>query len=342
VTPEITVLMPVRNAEAYLEEAARSLLAQTFGDFELLAVDDGSTDRTPRLLAGLAAADARVRVLGGRERLGFSGALNLGLDAARGRLIARMDADDRARPDRLEAQRAYLDAHPDAGLCGGRVETFGRERGTFHRPPLSYDETRCYALFDNPFAHPTVMIRRDLLERHALRFDAAYCPSDDYELWCRCLRLFPCVNLDRVVLEYRVHAASLTGAHGGDMDRHAARVAARELEALGVAASEDEARFHRRLGRGRCFPIRSEAELARAEAWLGRLVGTNAGARRYPDDVFRRTAADIWFRACAHAGALGAAMLRRFAASPLRRARGTTPVEWASLIRAAVRRGEGA
>ena len=85
--------------------------------------------------------------------------------------------------------------------------------------------------FDCPFVHPTVMLRRDAIEKHRLRYDPAYCPTDDYELWSRAVRLFPAVNLDRVVLRYRVHAASLTQAQWGDMDAHATRIAARELAA---------------------------------------------------------------------------------------------------------------
>ena len=101
-------------------------------------------------------------------------------------------------------------------------------KGTFYRPPLSWEETLCYALFDNPFVHPTVMVRRDLIQKHRLRFDPGYCPADDYELWSRCLRLFRCVNLNRVLLHYRVHARSLTQAEWSEMDGHAARIAARD------------------------------------------------------------------------------------------------------------------
>jgi glycosyltransferase involved in cell wall biosynthesis len=329
--PAITVLMPVHNGALFLRESAASILQQTCADFEFLIINDGSTDATPDILAGLAAADARVRLAGGTERLGFSGALNRGLELARGEFIARMDADDIALPDRLQVQLDFLRAHTEVGLCGGRVVTFGLRAGSFHRPPLTAGETLCYALFDNPFAHPTVLFRRELFVRHGLQFDPAFCPTDDYELWTRCLRLFPCVNLDRVVLRYRIHGASMSEADWGEMDRHAARIATRELSALGLPADDEASRFHRSLGRGRCFPIHHTAELDRAAAWLRAILDANGRTHHYPDDTLARTCAEVWFRACFHAGAVGLAAMQRYAANPLRRARHTTPREWLAL-----------
>ena len=338
--PEITVLMPVHNGAAHVREAAESILSQTFRDFEFLVVDDASDDQTVEILESL--GDPRLRLVKSRERLRFSGALNLGLDQARGEWIARMDADDIALPNRLACQREFLRAHPEIGLCGGLATAFGLRQGPYFRPPMTPAEIQAYLLFDSPFVHPTVMVRRDLLERHGLRFDPAFCPADDYELWSRAARLFPVANLDRVVLRYRVHGASLTEAAWGDMDACAARVAGRELQALELTVDDETLRFHRNLGRGRCFPINDAATLARAEDWLSRLVAANDAVRRYDPAAFRRVVAGIWFSACYHAGRTGLGLLRRYAASPLRRARPTSPREWAALLHVAIRRrGEG-
>ena len=335
--PIITVLMPVHNGADFVHEAGRSILRQTCRDFELLVINDGSTDATPGILAELAAEDARVRVVDDHARLGFSGALNRGLELAHGEFIARMDADDIALPDRLQAQLDFLRARPEVGLCGGHVELFGLRSGRFHAPPLTPEETLCYARFDNPFSHPTVMLRRALVAQHGLRFDPAFCPSDDYELWSRCLRLFPCANMDRVLLRYRVHEGSMSEADWSEMDRLAAQVAARELTALGLPTDDDTVRFHRNLGRGRGFPIRRRDELLRAEHWLRTLQTAAESSGRYPAEALRRTVGDIWFRACYHAGALGLWALRSFAVSPLRRVRRTSAREWLALARVAIR-----
>lgn len=337
--PEITVLMPVHNGEPHVREAAASILNQTFRDFEFLVVDDASDDRTVEILESF--GDPRLRLLKSRERLRFSGALNFGLEHARGALIARMDADDIALPDRLACQRAFMQAHPDIGLSGGLATAFGLRRGAYFRPPMTHAEIQAYLLFDSPFVHPTVMMRRELLEQHGLRFDPAFCPADDYELWSRATRLFPVANLDRVVLRYRVHGASLTGTEWGSMDACAARVAGRELQALGLAGDDEALRFHRNLGRGGCFPIGDAATLARAETWLQKLLAANDRAGRYDREALRRIVAGIWYSACYHAGPVGREMLRRYAGSSLRRGRATSVREWAALFHVALRSGAG-
>lgn len=335
-SPEITVLMPAHNAAAFVRESAGSILAQTFPDFELLVVDDASTDDTVAILESL--GDPRVRVIRSRERLRFSGALNTGLELARGSLVARMDADDIALPDRLARQREFLQAHPEVGMCGGLTTAFGMRAGPAFRPPLTYEDIQAQMLFDCPFIHPTVMLRRALIERHQLRYDPEFCPADDYELWSRAVRLFPVVVLDRVVLHYRVHAASLTQAEWGDMDKHAARVAARELAALDVAADDETLRFHRNLVRSRGIPIRQRPELLRAESWLGSLVAANSRTGRYPEAALRRRVAAVWYSACYHSGALGAWMVARYARSILCREARTSVKEWAALVKVAALR----
>lgn len=334
--PEITVLMPVHNGEAFVREAAESVLLQTFRDLELLVVDDASTDRTVNILENL--NDPRVRIIKSRERLRFSGALNLGIEHATGAFVARMDGDDIALPNRLALQHDYMLAHPEIGLCGGLATAFGMREGLFFRPPLTHDEILSYMLFDCPFVHATVMLRRDLMERHRLRYDPTYCPTDDYELWRRAARLFPVVNINQVLLRYRVHASSLTQSEWGDMDGHAARIAALELADLGVTAGEEELRFHRNLGRGRCFPIKQRDELDRAEEWLQKLLTANVQFKRYPATEFARIVAGIWFSACYHAGSLGLWMPKRYTHSPLRRGAATSFKEWGALFHVAVRR----
>jgi hypothetical protein len=182
------------------------------------------------------------------------------------------------------------------------------------------------------------MFRRDFMERHRLRYDPTYCPTDDYELWRRAARLFPVSNINQVLLRYRVHDSSLTQSEWDDMDGHAARVAALELADLGVKAGADELQFHRNLGRGRCFPIKRRDELDRAETWLQKLLTANAPLKRYPASEFARIVAGIWYSACYHAGSLGLWMPKRYARSPLRRGAATSIKEWGALFHVAVRR----
>ncbi|MBT3380417.1 MAG: glycosyltransferase [Lentisphaerae bacterium] len=192
-SPAITVLLPILNAEDTLPAAAGSILEQTATDFELLAINDGSTDGTGELLAGLARGDSRVRVLTHERCQGIVAALNDGLAVAQGRYIARMDADDISAPERLAFQLAALDGAPDLGMVGTRV-TFGGDRETHAGYALYVDWTNSLLapeaislnrFVESPFAHPSVMFRRGLVDQFGGYRDGEF--PEDYELWLRWL-----------------------------------------------------------------------------------------------------------------------------------------------------------
>ena len=154
--PPVTILLPVRDGAAFLAAAVRSIQAQTLAEFELLAVDDGSTDATQAILTGFAAEDPRVRVLR-QPAMGLVAALNRGLAEARAPLVARMDADDLARPDRLARQVAALHATPAAALVGSAfqvIDADGMPRRAVH-PPLTAAAVHAALDHANPIAHPT-------------------------------------------------------------------------------------------------------------------------------------------------------------------------------------------
>ncbi len=189
-TPHVSVLLPVFNAGATLADALDSLLRQRLQSFEILAVDDGSTDNTPEILTAYAARDARVRPLL-QPHTGLVQALNHGLASARGRYIARMDGDDICMPDRLQAQCAFLDSSPDIGLVGCCV-AFGGDRKQcagyasyvdWTNRLLSPEHIALERFRESPFAHPSVMFRHELVAKYG-----GYAMGDfpeDYELWLR-------------------------------------------------------------------------------------------------------------------------------------------------------------
>ncbi len=188
--PAVSVVLPVRNAAATLGRALASVGAQSFGDWELLAVDDGSADATPAILGAAAAGDPRIRVLK-TPPAGLVAALTAGLAAARAPLIARLDADDECLPGRLAQQVAFLTAHPEIGVCATRV-TFGGDpvagRGyalhvEWTNSLLTPGEIALNRFVESPVAHPSVMFRRELVTEHG-GYRATGWP-EDYELWLR-------------------------------------------------------------------------------------------------------------------------------------------------------------
>lgn len=210
--PLISVLMPVRNALAFVEEAVGSIRAQNQPRWELLIWDDGSTDGTAECLARLAAADPRLRLHGG-EAIGLSRACNQLARLARGRYLARMDADDVATPARLARQLAWLEAHPETVALGGQAVRVDPDGWPIDRwqTPLKHEEIERQHLrgFGGGIIHPTAMIRREAFERvggYAEDLEA----SQDYDLWLRLAEVGRLANLPEVMLFYRLHASSIT------------------------------------------------------------------------------------------------------------------------------------
>jgi len=242
----VSVVLAVHNGRPYLTEAIDSVLAQTFAEFELIVVDDASTDDTWELLEGYAAREQRIVLLRNEVNIGQTRSLNRGLDAAGGRYVARMDADDVALPERLAAQVAFLDHHAEVGVLGtaGRfIDEVGRNWGLF-RPPETDLQIRWYMMLENAFAHPTVMLRSDVLNRAGLRYDPSFRVSQDYDLWSRLLRFTRAANLRAPLLKYRLHSRSMTHTQA-DVMRHdfgqvALRVIRAELPGFAIAAEDVE------------------------------------------------------------------------------------------------------
>jgi len=236
-TPRVTVLLPVRDGAAYVGAAVESVLAQTYADFELLVVDDGSTDGTPEVLAGF--ADPRLRVLRNEENEGLVPSLNRGLAEARGAYLARIDADDRCLPRRLERQVAVLDAEPRVGLVGAWMELVdadGAPAGRLVARISDFAEFLYYTLIMYVLvSHPAAMFRRE-----AALAVGGYDPhtflAEDKDLWRRlALARWDARIVEEPLVVYRLHEASITS---------------RNLDAQRVVDAESQERFLATLSPG--------------------------------------------------------------------------------------------
>lgn len=211
--PLISVVMPVYNGATTLREATRSIFAQTLGDFELIAVDDGSRDDSRAVLRELAQEDARMRVVELDRNGGLAAALNHGIALARGRYVARQDQDDVSRPERFARQVAWMEAHPDCGLLGTRAEIWigDAPTGRAHDHPLDDGELKFDLLINNPFVHASMMMRRSTLDRIGpYTTDPARQPPEDYEMWSRFARVARVANLPERLVVYRESPGSMS------------------------------------------------------------------------------------------------------------------------------------
>jgi len=220
---ELSILMPVYNERATVEQAIDAVLgAGPAASYELIVIDDGSSDATPDVLASF--RDSRLRV----ERqppAGLTRALNRARGLARAPLLARLDADDLALPERLARQRAFLDSHPEVGLLGTgarEVDASGREVGIMS-PPEGDAALRRALIRENPFVHSSVMMRRSALEQ-AGGYDETLSVAQDYDLWMRVSRLSRLANVPEPLVIRRLLPGRVSESREDDRLRAEARI----------------------------------------------------------------------------------------------------------------------
>ena len=204
--PLVSVIMPVYNGEKYLEEAIESILNQTFKDFELIIVDDGSVDKTLKIIEKYPKNNASIRLIKNNKNIGRVFSLNKALQEARGLYIARMDADDISLPKRIEKQINFLEKNQDYVIVGSNIEIIndeGKKLGV-RIYPQDDENIRKTLLFKSPFAHPVVMFRKkEVVELGG--YSNEYSTVEDYDLWIRILNKGKGYNLQEYLLKYRVH-----------------------------------------------------------------------------------------------------------------------------------------
>lgn len=185
--PKVSVTLTAYNAEAYLEDALQSVLQQSMSDFELIVVDDGSTDHTWDILQRC----TDHRLIAVRHAHDYVGSLNCAQQMAKGEFIARMDADDMMHPERLSMQIALLERHPEIDICTTWMRGFDHNGKTYTAvaPKGELEQPLLHLLQRNDCYHPTAMVRRSFWQRHHLRYDAAYTYAEDYHLWMQCATL---------------------------------------------------------------------------------------------------------------------------------------------------------
>jgi glycosyltransferase involved in cell wall biosynthesis len=288
--PRVTVLMPIYNAAPHLLEAVNSVLAGRFGDLELLAINDGSTDGSEEILRSI--ADPRLRIVRNPENVGVAATLNRGLDLAEGDFIARMDSDDICMPDRLARQVAFMEANPEIGVCGTWARTFGVPPEIKIRPPLSSSEIHVRLFAFNAFCHPTVILRRSLFMQNELRYatDARHC--EDLELWMRAVELFRVANLPLVGLRYRVHPNQVTKSFSVQQQETLVLLQRRQLLLMMSDATEAEIQLHLKgVDLGKQL---THDELVAMGEWLEHLEDSNNRLNRYDASAFRSFLVQRW------------------------------------------------
>ena len=206
--PEISVLMSIYERTDYMSEAIHSILDQTLTDFEFIIVVEKSPVQDQTCVELNKIQDNRIIIVKNKSKLGFSASLNVGIDLARGKYIARMDDDDISLPNRLQKEVRFLESHPDVSVVGSWIQIFGREEKEEHRPE-THEELTIWAIKENPMFHPTVMIRKADMDRYSFRYDPAFL-TEDYDLWTRMMDKLKFANIPEILLHFRASNQNAT------------------------------------------------------------------------------------------------------------------------------------
>lgn len=232
--PLISIVMSVYNDEQYIREALDSLFFQTLQDFEIIIIDDCSEDRTVDVIRSY--ESEKIRLILNKENQGLTKNLNIGLKLAKGKYIARMDGDDKSRPQRFEKQIGLLEENPELMLISCRAHMFGEE-DLVSDIQGSPKQLQAMMLIRPVLAHPGFMMRRELIEVHGFQYDETYRSAQDYNFAVRVAREFSIGITEDVLLDYRVHKKQISSAHGIEQRNNAARVRNMQLEWIGVYLS---------------------------------------------------------------------------------------------------------
>jgi hypothetical protein len=317
---KISVILPVYNAEKYVSAAIDSILQQTFTDFELLLINDASTDGSHAILQNYAAQDNRIRLIDNPQNLGLTATLNKAIDLCKGEYIARMDADDLSLPQRLEIQAAFLDANPDIGFCGtwtAIMDAEGQLTGEQWVMQLTPELVHARMYFHNCLVHTSVMLRRQYAQ---LKYDAANYPiQEDYEFWTRLVKITKGAVIPQMLTYYRIHTESITASKQERARQFTHRIVLRELEGLGLQPSPQEFDLHLSIGNQAISP--DEAFVQAAHDWLLKLW--QAFARHHAvqtalQQAMRQLLGKFWLAILTQEG-IAAQTTSKYACAPLSR-----------------------
>lgn len=312
--PIISVLMPVFNGERFLKPAMDSILAQTYRNFEFIVINDGSTDESLNIVQSYKELDSRIRIVTNNKNQGLISTLNAGMQISQGKYIARMDCDDFSLPTRFAKQVAFLESHPDVGVCGTWYQRIGRFRKRIHRLPTSYEEIRQALLFRNPICHPSVMLRNDYLDHFNLSYDTKFIHAEDFNFWSRCSQHFPLRNIGEVLLLYRTHTNSVSNTHFCEQIQNTKCIASKNLRNSGLL-SKKKACIATNWIRNRPTTLRAIDEV---EKWLLEIQQANRDKELFPESTFSKTLGREWFRICQKTAKCGSNVWKKYVSSPLR------------------------
>ncbi len=289
--PKVSVNMPVYNGEPFLDEAIQSILNQTFSDFELIIIDNASTDKTIEIIHSY--KDPRIRLIQNSKNMGLVYSRNRGISESKGIYIAVLDADDISYPERLEEQIRFMDNHPYFGLIGTWTEVFNDDGQilTYWKPDFLPEHISSHLLFQNCLAQSSVMLRKSALPNEWYRPE--YPPAEDYDLWVRIASQYKVGNIPKVLVQYRTHQSSTGTQQKETQIQNVRKIYLHQLEKLGLVPVDNELNIHCIIGK--LYPDNQSNKLMKSiENWLLKIWQANKKRKHYDQQVFKKVLGEVW------------------------------------------------
>ncbi|MSU55007.1 MAG: glycosyltransferase [Candidatus Taylorbacteria bacterium] len=294
--PLISVIMPVHNGEAFLTDAIDSILKQTYTNFELIILSSANTS-TESLEIISNFKDSRIYHIRRDANLTYlPAALNHGIDLSKGEYIARMDSDDISLPHRFETQIKFMEEHQEITIAGSYAKTIGRNPGITMRHPLNHEEIRASLLFHSSLIHPTVMMRKQILNELNLRYDPTLERTEDYEFWYRASKVVKIANIPKVLLYYRTHEdqASYKTPEKQAVVRDS--ICADAFGKLGIPLSTDEKALYENVRQYR--KLSSPEDLLKISEWFLKIDNANETSKVYNQKALQKVLSQEWLTYC--------------------------------------------
>jgi glycosyltransferase involved in cell wall biosynthesis len=291
----LTVLMSVKNGESYLREAVESILNQTYKDFEFLIIDNASIDCSCDIVRSF--NDSRIRLIELEQDIGQVRALNKGLDMIKTRYVARMYSDDISMPERFEKQLKFMENNPGVGVCGTNTIAFDENRSYKWNKPRGANYVKARLLLGCCLAHPSVIIRKVLLDKFNLRYDEKIGFSEDWELWIRASYYFAIDNIPRYLLKYRIHGESVSLKNIDARKKTDEILIQKALKPLGLNDHPDSL-IHKEIAFATTFNSKNRDIdfIERVQKWIILLIKTNKKSGTYDEKSLKKALKKRFFQ----------------------------------------------
>ena len=285
--PKISVIMPVYNSEAFVSRAIRSVLNQTYKDFELLAIDDGSTDRSLSIIQKF--RDKRLKLIRHYKNRGLVESLNEGIGVAQGEYLARMDADDISLSRRFEVQTRILDRNPEIGVLGTSVYRLSVKKVITWIYDWENERSKSRLLFEPALAHPTVFIRKDIIDRFKLRYNKNDKHAEDYGLWTKLSDIAHMKSTTEPLFIYREHKGQKSNNDKIDAIRN---FRSGFLLKMGIKPTLVESQIHNKI----CESTQkiNNDDLVKIKNWLMKLTEFNKEREIFKTSSFEDILGEKW------------------------------------------------